>query len=127
ALLIGSMVGQLATVLVYIGIALFLALGLDPIVALLERRIPRAAAVTVVAVGVLLVFAGIVFAFVPVLVGQIRNLIANGPQMVEDIASSDWFRSLSAQFGSSFQDAAADVLRFLQNPGILGTIGGGIV
>lgn len=39
ALLIGGVVGQLSTVLVYIGLALFLALGLDPIVSLLERKI----------------------------------------------------------------------------------------
>lgn len=127
ALLIGSIVGQLATVLVYIGIALFLALGLDPIVALLERRLPRPAAVTVVVVAVLLVFAGIVLAIVPVLITQITNLVENGPQMVEDITNSDWFRQLSAQFGASFEDAAAGVLSFIQDPGNLGQISGGIV
>ncbi|WP_416444510.1 hypothetical protein AB3K78_14850 [Leucobacter sp. HNU] len=40
ALLIGSIVGQLATVLIYIGVALFLSLGLDPIVSFIERKLP---------------------------------------------------------------------------------------
>lgn len=40
ALAIGGIVDQLATVLVYIGVALFLALGLDPIVTFIEKKLP---------------------------------------------------------------------------------------
>lgn len=40
ALAIGGIVNQLATVLVYIGVAIFLALGLDPIVTSIERKLP---------------------------------------------------------------------------------------
>ncbi|WP_460784477.1 AI-2E family transporter [Microbacterium tumbae] len=127
ALLIGSIVGQLATVLVYIGVALFLALGLDPIVAFLERRLPRAAAVAIVVAGVVVVFAGIVLAIVPIVVEQVTNLIENGPQMVEDISRSDWFLNLSATFGSTFEDAAGGILDFLQDPSNLTSIGGGLL
>ena len=127
ALLIGSLVGKLATVLVYIGIALFLALGLDPVVRAIERRLPRPAAVAIVVAGVLLAFAGIVLAIVPVLVQQVTNLIDNGPQMVSDVMASDWYRQLSAQFGPSFEDAAGQALSFLQDPANLTQIGGGIV
>ena len=127
ALLIGSIVGQLATVLVYIGVALFLALGLDPIVTFLERKLPRPAAVTIVVAGVVLVFAGIVVAIVPVVVEQVANLIENGPEMVRDISESDWFLGLSGFFGSTFEEAADDVLSFLQDPGNLTDIGGGLL
>ena len=37
ALVLGGIVGQLGTVLLYIGIALFISLGLDPIVSAMER------------------------------------------------------------------------------------------
>ncbi|GAA4785855.1 AI-2E family transporter [Microbacterium gilvum] len=127
ALLIGSIVGQLATVLVYVGIALFLSLGLDPVVSFLERRLPRPAAVTIVVVGVLLAFAGIITAIVPVIVEQVTNLIDDGPQMVDDVLASDWYQTLAAQFGDSFEDAAAGVLSFVQDPANLTSIGGGIV
>lgn len=127
ALLIGSIVDQLATVLVYIGIALFLSLGLDPIVALIERKLPRPAAVSIVVVGVLLAFAGIVLAIVPVLVQQISNLVEDAPQIVRDITTSGWFTDLSAQFGGAFEDAAAGVLDFVQDPNNLSQIGGGLV
>ncbi len=74
ALLIGSVVGQLSTVLVYIGLALFLALGLDPIVSFIERKLPRGAAISIVVAVVVLAFAGIILAIVPVLVQQITHL-----------------------------------------------------
>lgn len=126
ALMLGGIVNQLATVLVYIGVAIFLALGLDPIVAFLERKLPRPAAVAIVVAGVVLAFAGIILAIVPILVEQVANLIENGPQMVKDIMASDWFKDLNAQFGSTFEDAANGVLSFLQDPGNLADIGGGV-
>ena len=126
ALMLGGIVNQLATVLVYIGVAIFLALGLDPIVSFLERRLPRPAAVAIVVAGVVLAFAGIILAIVPILVEQVANLIENGPQMVKDIMASGWFKDLNAQFGSAFEDAANGVLSFLQDPGNLADIGGGV-
>ncbi|WP_194764025.1 AI-2E family transporter [Microbacterium sp. UFMG61] len=126
ALMLGGIVNQLATVLVYIGVAIFLALGLDPIVAFLERKLPRPAAVAIVVAGVVLAFAGIILAIVPILVEQVANLIENGPQMVKDIMASAWFKDLNSQFGSTFEDAANGVLSFLQDPGNLADIGGGV-
>lgn len=127
ALLIGSMVGQLATVLVYVGVALFLSLGLDPIVSFIEQKLPRAAAVTIVVVAVILAFAGIVLAIVPVVVEQVTNLVQNAPKMVDDIVASDFYKQLTDQFGSNFEEAAKGVLAFLQDPGNIGQIGGGLV
>lgn len=75
-LLIGS-VQTLSTVLLYLGTALFLSLGLDPLVSLLERRgLPRWLAVLTTILGVLAVFVGIVLIILPVLVDQISQLIA---------------------------------------------------
>ena len=58
------------------GTALFLSLGLDPIVAWLERRkLPRWAAVLITILGVLAAFAGIILMVVPIIVGQISQLV----------------------------------------------------
>src|SRR6478609_5668325 len=74
-LLIGSL-QNLSTVLLYVGTALFLSLGLDPVVAFLERRkLPRWLAVLVTILGVLGVFAGIVLMVLPILVDQISQLV----------------------------------------------------
>lgn len=126
ALLIGGILEQLGTVLVYVGVAVFLALGLDPIVSAIERRLPRPAAVAIVAIVVVLAFAGIIVAIVPILVKQIANLIEAGPDMVADIMASSWFRDLSAQFGTSFEDAAQGVLNFLSDPNNVLNISGGL-
>ena len=126
ALMIGGIVGQLATVLVYIGVALFLALGLDPIVRFIERKLPRPAAVAVVVIGVLFAFAGIILAIVPTLVEQIGNLIKDGPKMIEDFTNSAWFQDVSGQFGGTIKDAVDGVLGFVQNPDNFLDIGGGV-
>ena len=74
--LIGS-IQTLSTILLYVGTALFLSLGLDPIVAWLERRrLPRWAAVVITILGVLAAFAGIVLMVLPVIFDQIGQLIA---------------------------------------------------
>ena len=74
-LLIGS-VQTLSTILLYIGTALFLSLGLEPVVAWLERRkLRRWAAVLITVLGVLAVFAGIVWMIVPIIVSQVSQLV----------------------------------------------------
>ena len=127
ALLIGGVVGQLSTVLVYIGLALFLALGLDPIVSLLERKIPRAGAISVVVGAVLLIFAGVLFAIIPVVIEQVNNLVKNLPGMIKDAQDSEWFANLSSLLGGNFDDLVNSALKFVQDPANLLSIGGGVL
>ncbi|MBT1669221.1 AI-2E family transporter [Curtobacterium flaccumfaciens pv. flaccumfaciens] len=129
ALLAGSIINELSTVLVYIGVALFLALGIDPLVSFLERIIPRWSAITIVVVVVLGAFAGIVFAVVPVLVEQTSNLVQNFPEIVQDISQQPWVQDLSKQFAGSFDiDHALQSLQsFVEKPGNLLSVGGGIL
>jgi len=76
ALLIGGALTNLATILTYIGAALFLALGLDPLVTFLEKRkVKRPVAILIALVGVIGVFAGLVFALIPVIVEQVGNVV----------------------------------------------------
>lgn len=82
-LLIGSL-QNLSTVLLYVGTALFLSLGLDPLVSFLERRrLPRWLAVLVTIVVVLGVFAGIILIVIPVLVDQISELVVQITAIVQ--------------------------------------------
>lgn len=129
ALLAGSLVRELSTVLVYIGVALFIALGLDPLVNLLERYIPRWSAILIVVVAVLGAFVGVVFAIVPILVEQATNLVQNFPEIVGDISRQGWVQDLSRQFEGSFDvdHALESVQTFVENPGNLLSLGGGIL
>jgi predicted PurR-regulated permease PerM len=68
------------SVLALIGLALFIAAGLDPVVTWLTRhRMPRWAAVIVVLLGVLGVIAGFLAAAIPPLATQTSKLIAELP------------------------------------------------
>ncbi|GAA4764398.1 MULTISPECIES: AI-2E family transporter [Microbacterium] len=67
---------SLSTILLYVGTALFISLGLDPVVSWLERRgLARWLAVTIAILAVLGLVTGIVLIIVPVLVEQIGQLV----------------------------------------------------
>ncbi len=73
-LLINS-VQSLSTVLLYLGTALFISLGLDPVISWLERhRFPRWLAVLVTVVLILGAFLGIILMVIPLLVSQVTQL-----------------------------------------------------
>ncbi|PCN46456.1 AI-2E family transporter [Curtobacterium sp. 'Ferrero'] len=129
ALVAGAIVRELSTVLVYIGVALFLALGIDPLVSFLERFIPRWTAILAVVVGVLAAFAGVIFAVVPILIEQATNLIENFPNIIQDISQQEWFRDLSQQFAGAFDvdHALQSVQSFVEDPSNLLNLGGGIL
>ncbi|MET0672493.1 MAG: AI-2E family transporter [Microbacterium pygmaeum] len=90
-LLIGS-VQTLSTILLYVGTALFLSLGLEPVVSFLERRkLKRWLAVLITILAVLAIFAGIILLVLPIitsqigqLVGQIEKLITSGTS-IDDV------------------------------------------
>ncbi len=127
AMLLGGVITQLSTVIVYIGLALFLSLGLDPLVTLIERKLPRAAAIAVVVVSAIVVFAGILLAIVPILVEQTANLIADLPGYVKDVANSTWYNDLTGQYGGQIQDGVNGALQFIQDPKNLAALGGGLL
>jgi predicted PurR-regulated permease PerM len=129
ALLLGSIVSQLSTTLIYVGVALFLALGLDPLVAWLEKKLPRGAAVAIIVLAVILAFAGIVFAIVPLLVTQISNLVNDFPKISNDFVNSDFVHWVQGVVGSNFDidKTLGDAVDFIKDPNNLLSIGGGIL
>ena len=132
ALIIGGAFASLATILTYIGAAIFIALGLDPLISWLEsRKWPRWAAILTVLIGVLGLFAGLVFAIIPVVVEQSSKLIA---QITEYVTNPTSLEDLLAQIQSlipievfDVQVAAEDALAYLTNPDNLAQIGGGVL
>ncbi|MGF3055444.1 AI-2E family transporter [Microbacterium sp. YY-01] len=106
-LLIGS-VDALSTILLYVGTALFLALGLDPLVSWLERRkLPRWAAVLVTILGVLALFSGVVLIVLPVLIDQISQLFVQVTTIVNRGTAID---DLKAWLTEAFPQLQVDVV-----------------
>ncbi|MGW8482514.1 AI-2E family transporter [Microbacterium sp. NPDC055903] len=126
AFALGLAVQNLSTVIIYIALALFAALGLDPAVRFLERhRFSRPLAIVTVLVSLIAVLALVVWAIVPVVVEQITNFVKDVPGMITDFQRSDLYATLEDQFGDQFESLIADIQTFLSNPGNLATIGGG--
>ncbi|PVE94203.1 AI-2E family transporter [Microbacterium sp. TPD7012] len=126
AFVLGLALTSLSTVLIYIALALFAALGLDPAVRMLERRgLSRAIAVLVVTLGLIVVFALLLWMVIPIVVDQISSFVRSVPGMVQEFTRSDLYATLERQFGEQFQDLVAEVQKFLSDFGNLATIGGG--
>ncbi|WP_396641270.1 AI-2E family transporter [Microbacterium sp.] len=71
-----SSIQTLSTILLYVGTALFLSLGLEPAISFLERRrMKRWLAVLITVAGILAAFTGIVLMIVPIIVDQISQLV----------------------------------------------------
>ncbi|MEU8640069.1 AI-2E family transporter, partial [Amycolatopsis sp. NPDC048633] len=80
-----QIIAGLEDVLVLLGLALFLAIGLEPAVAWLTRhRFPRWLAVTTVFVTGLLAIGGFLTAAIPVLVEQATQFISKAPDYLRD-------------------------------------------
>jgi predicted PurR-regulated permease PerM len=131
AVVIGAAIGQLSTILTYCGIALFLALGLDPVVQWLQnRKLPRPLAITIVMVGVLLAFVGVVFAIVPTIVGQTTDLVNNLATYLQSVTAKQFVDNLQSLVPKSVfnvQDSLNGVIGFLTDPKNVVAIGGGVL
>ncbi|MGO2683670.1 MAG: AI-2E family transporter, partial [Microbacterium sp.] len=126
AILLGLALSNLSTVIIYIALALFAALGLDPAVRFLERRgLGRGWSVLIVLIGLIAVLALVLWLIIPVVVEQITMFVKSVPGLITDFMSSDIYHTLESQFGDQFQDLVADVQKFLTNPGNIAIIGGG--
>jgi predicted PurR-regulated permease PerM len=98
-LLIITSVITLQTIIIYVGAALFIALGLDPAVSWLEKKkFPRWAAILTVVAAVLGVLTGVVFAIVPIIVDQVSKLSRIFPELVRGVNSSTFLADLQRQF-----------------------------
>jgi predicted PurR-regulated permease PerM len=115
-LLIGS-VQTLSTILLYVGTALFLSLGLEPIVGWLEkRRLPRWAAVLVTILGVLAVFAGIILMVVPIIVDQVAQLVGQIDDLVQAGNMDDVIADVRAWIETNFPAVNVDeVWQYVEN------------
>ncbi|MGV8969680.1 MAG: AI-2E family transporter [Microbacteriaceae bacterium] len=130
ALVIGGALTTLATILTYIGAALFLALGLDPLVSWLERKkVKRPIAILIALVGVLGVFTGLVFAIIPVIADQVSNVVQ---QIITVIIPGIEDGSILAGITTTVPwlnvaDLLDQAQNFLADPANLGNIGGGVL
>ncbi len=126
-LLILMSIVSLSTILTYIGAALFIALGIEPMIAFLERRrFPRWAALVTVLVVIIGAFTALIWAIVPIAVGQATQLVQGIVSWVQKGDAEKWFEQLQRQFPTVVnQENINNVVHWLQSN--VGNITNGIV
>jgi predicted PurR-regulated permease PerM len=92
--------GDVSSVLVIIGLSLFIAIGLDPIlVFLVNRGLKRGLAVALVTLGFVLLIAAFVLAAVGPLSHEIQTIVKNYPRYKANIAAGKgWAGKLAQKF-----------------------------
>lgn len=130
AIAIGTAVGTLATIITYIGAAIFLALGLDPAVSWLEKhRFPRWLAILSVLAAVIAAFTALVFSIIPVIGEQTANLVNGLSPLINALGSQDnsWVATVQENLPDyiDLQAVIASALEFVKNN--LTSIGGGVL
>ena len=99
ALMLASMVTSLTTVLTYIGAALFLALGFEPLIAWLERRRwPRAVAMLTAVLVVLGIAALVIWSIVPQVTQQVQEFTVRYGAIVSELMRSNIVEWLQTAF-----------------------------
>lgn len=128
ALLLGSIVGQLGTVILYVALALFLALGLDPLVSWLQNRMPRWLAILLVVIAVVGLFVGLIATIVPIVIEQTRIIVEDWPTIVDNVEHSDFVVWLNGIIGGdAIAQGVTAIGDWLGDPDNFGSLTGGIL
>ncbi|EIC06423.1 protein of unknown function UPF0118 [Microbacterium laevaniformans OR221] len=128
AILLGMAVTSLVTVWIYVAFALFVALGLNPVVQRLQRHgVGRAWAIVIVYFALALLLVAVLWLIVPTVVRQIAQFITDVPTLVTSFQQTDLYHWARDQFGDQVPAIVAEVQKFLTDPGHLAAIGGGVL
>lgn len=128
AFVLGVAVSNLSTVIIYVVFALFAALGLDPLVRMLERhKVPRPWGIVTVYTGFALVLVGVLWLIIPTVVRQIAQFITDIPSMITDFQGTEFYAWLQANLGDVAANILDQIKTFLSDPSNIATIGGGVI
>ena len=125
-LVLGSAIASITAILIYIVLALFISLGLDPIVRVLERRgVKRGGGIAIV-FGAFAVLALAFFIFVlPPILAQVSQFVTEFPEAVVEAVNSEWFMALSPDLQDAVGAALAELSALLAKPETIAAVGGG--
>lgn len=119
--------GQLSQVLLFLLVAIFLALGLNPLVEwLIRRRLTRGWAVFVVFLGLAVVFALLGSLVLTPVVDQTRMLINNGPDLLSQLQQGRFVHHWETKY-HFIERAQLELKTKLTSGAVIGQIFGGVL
>lgn len=120
----------LATVLTYVGIALFLAIAVEPALQfVLALRVPRGTAILIFAFGVVALASAVFYAVIPAATAQVSDVVQRLITFFQSMPDQQWFTWLSTQLPSAvdLSGLADQAIGLIGDPDRLLAIGGGLV
>jgi len=106
ALAVGNAIISIASIITSIFVAFFITLGLEPLIQLLEKRVKRRGyAISIVAFGLLAVFALVVILILPPLISQTSYFIENLPTLLHEFSQLPWIQAVDSRFGGTISTA----------------------
>lgn len=126
ALVVGAAVAQLAYTITLVFLAIFISLGLYPVVTRLQRRgLSKGAAIGAVLAAFLLIVAVMLVLIVPIVIDQAVELVVTLPANLTDIENQPWFLDLDEQFNGYPAILLDWILLSSTDPNVWLTVGGG--
>jgi predicted PurR-regulated permease PerM len=118
----------LANIITYVFAAVFLALGIDPLVSKLEKfKFPRPLAVLTVIVGLVGFLALLIWSLAPTLITQSTKFLDSAPDILREITKFPFVVSLDDQLNGAVGSALADAGGFLTDSANWPSLVGGVV
>jgi predicted PurR-regulated permease PerM len=100
AIWLGQQILSISSVLILIVVAMFLAVGLNPVVEFFLRHgLKRSWAVLVVIVGVVLAISLFVLAIVPVISAQVTTITDRAPEWINELQNNQTVQNLNERYG----------------------------
>lgn len=128
AILLGQSLVTLATVLTYMTAAIFIALGLDPLVRLLEgRKLSRRVSIMIVVLAILAIATALVVAVIPTALAETGVLVKSAPALLTNFTNLPIVQSLDGQFNGAISSAISGVSTYIADSKNWPVMLGGVV
>ncbi len=106
AIALGNAVISIASIITSIFTALFITLGLEPLVQTIQKKVKkRGYAISIVVLGLLGVLTTVIFLIVPPLISQTGSFVTHLPELLKEFLQLPWINSLDNRFGGAISTA----------------------
>ena len=128
AVMTGNALLSIAGIITSIVTALFIALGLEPLIQVLVRRVKRRGiAIAIVALGLIGVLASVITVILPPLIEQATELFRHLPELLQSLVELPWVNSLDQRLGGAISDALTKSGEYISNSNNWPNLLGGVV
>lgn len=127
AVMLGNALLSIASIITSVITALFIALGLEPLIQILEKRVKkRGIAISIVGLGITGLITGVIVVILPPLISQTGQFVTHLPELLNGLVQTPWINDLDTRFGGAISNALSSSGEYLSDsknwPNLLGGV-----